>query len=392
MVIRRSDSSGLMMRSPTVSEDLGTVAVYLRKENITGSIIESSSDQDKALEIILPGTYDPEYDIVLENKPINTAVTFESLTPNVATVDSTGKVSRVGDGTAIVQITSQFIRKRISVDCTQVTGVSTSRIVGWVEGSLMYHITNDVTTRLTDKVFSTDAALYVMKDNATKTYTRNTVQPLSDIDMSCLSVYNSYGGTARAGVLVTPDIVIFARHYPLGVGTTLWFVTTDNVTISRTVTATRSLSGSGYQYDLSIARLDTPIVSGVTPCKVVSSDIENYLPNLTAGVPTFTVNRYDNLGVGMWYSTDDYNRLKYAWSTPESLWDRELIVGDSGSPFFLIINNEPILLTTATFGGAGTGPCLQNHITAINNLITAVGSDSSLVEVDLSSFTNYVDS
>ncbi len=227
MVLRKGNPVGLTQRCPTIAESLGRVVVCLRKENLVGSVIEPSSEQDKAFELVSPASYDPEYDVVLEDKPIGATVVFTSLTPSVATVDDNGKVLRVGDGIAMIQLTARFIKKLILVDCTQVTGVSTTRIVGWVTGSPMYHITNDVNTRLIDKTFSTDATLYATKNNTTKAYVRNTTNPLSNIDMSCLSVYNSYGGTARAGVLVAPDIVIFARHYPLGVGTTRCSVTSN---------------------------------------------------------------------------------------------------------------------------------------------------------------------
>ena len=37
-------------------------------------------------------------------------------------------------------------------------------------------------------------------------------------------------------------------------------------------------------------------------------------------------------------------------------WSKNLVVGDSGNPSFLIVGNELVLLETHTTGGPGAGP------------------------------------
>jgi hypothetical protein len=44
----------------------------------------------------------------------------------------------------------------------------------------------------------------------------------------------------------------------------------------------------------------------------------------------------------------------------DPIYRRNLIVGDSGNPTFIISNNDLRLLETHFYGGPGTGPCFAN--------------------------------
>ena len=62
--------------------------------------------------------------------------------------------------------------------------------------------------------------------------------------------------------------------------------------------------------------------------------------------------------------------------------------GDSGSPRFLIVNDELILLFTIHLW-SNSGPGLTANIAAVNSAMTTLGGGYQLTLADLSSFTDY---
>jgi len=70
------------------------------------------------------------------------------------------------------------------------------------------------------------------------------------------------------------------------------------------------------------------------------------------------------------------------------LYQKSLVVGDSGSPFCMIVKNELVVLATATGGGVGSGR--NNSISwyqdDINTMMANLGGGYRLVPVNLSGF------
>jgi hypothetical protein len=56
------------------------------------------------------------------------------------------------------------------------------------------------------------------------------------------------------------------------------------------------------------------------------------------------------------------------------------VVGDSGNPGFLLVNDEPILLETHSTGGFGSGPFFSNpgNFASINRMIEDLGGRERL--------------
>jgi hypothetical protein len=60
------------------------------------------------------------------------------------------------------------------------------------------------------------------------------------------------------------------------------------------------------------------------------------------------VHLIDGVGMGL---------IAFKHDTSESHgWSKQLVVGDSGNPSFVIVGNELVLVETHTTGGAGAGP------------------------------------
>ena len=62
------------------------------------------------------------------------------------------------------------------------------------------------------------------------------------------------------------------------------------------------------------------------------------------------------------------NRLKFY---------EDLVIGDSGAPAFLIINDTLVLLTTITQGGAGNGTFVTPQIATLNAMIVEADANTA---------------
>ena len=78
--------------------------------------------------------------------------------------------------------------------------------------------------------------VYISQDHATSGYMRNEDLWCGDLDITCVSPWNSSGGHKKAGTLITPRHIIGAAHYEYSVGTVVRFVEKNGTVHDRTVT------------------------------------------------------------------------------------------------------------------------------------------------------------
>jgi hypothetical protein len=225
-------------------------------------------------------------------------------------------------------------------------------------------------------------------------YVRNTSCWLADLvaKLTCISPWNSNGGQNQAGTLVSPRHLVMAEHYQFGVGTKVRYITADNQVVERTVTAVQSVGPSNsqdyYATDITVALLDSDVPPSISPAKVLPNNWLSYLPSLTTvtGVPAIATNQYKQVLVSDFISTQTGIAPTNA---QRLLFFRTIISGDSGSPAFLVVNNELVLLTTWTWGGGGGGPNYANLLASINAVMTSLGGSYQLTPADLSGFPTY---
>ena len=99
---------------------------------------------------------------------------------------------------------------------------------------------------------------FTQQDHSNKAYVRNPEVWCNDIDsITAISPWNSTQGRHRAGTLISPQHLLFAAHYQLGVGASVRFVTKDNQLVERTVIARKTLAGylvmdRNYSKDITI--------------------------------------------------------------------------------------------------------------------------------------------
>mgnify|MGYP000994941326 CR=1 FL=1 len=304
----------------------------------------------------------------------------------------------VGTGAATISIscTSRTVQVEVSTS-TQGEG-SVDTLLGYAAGSLRRHVVEDVATRLDGTTPAAALRLFATRDHTAASYVRNAAVWTPPSLATMVAVWNSTSnGAQRAGTLISPRHVIFARHYQIAEGATLRFVTGDDVVVTRTMTAKASLPiVAGYYPDITVGVLDSDVPAGIAFAKVLPGDWEDYMPSPgpTRRIPALTLDQEAKALVSDLVHVADSTEHPFAtFARPLDpalvQWYEDKVGGDSGQPAFLIINGEPVLLTVWTFGGGGSGTSIVRNKDAINALMTSLGGGYQLTEVDLSGFNSY---
>lgn len=256
--------------------------------------------------------------------------------------------------------------------------------------SLSTHCSQQIDGLLDESMsMEVNGKIFTSQDHASSAYVRNPDLWCGDLDITCASPWNSSGGHKRAGTLVTPRHIIGASHYEYSVGAVVRFVAKDGTVHDRTVAGkARHPESRNYHPDLTIYTLDSDLPPTIKPCAVMPSDYSNYLENFSR-VACLGLDQEEKALVIDWYSRGnmqtptDPNRL---------IFHENKISGDSGNPAFIIVDGEPVLVTVWTFGGAGAGTPIADHISDINGMISTadtqagVSTNYTVTEADFSTF------
>jgi hypothetical protein len=163
------------------------------------------------------------------------------------------------------------------------------------------------------------------------------------MDMSGVSFNDT-----RTATLITPRHVVMAKHYARPAASLVVFHDRGGNRISRKISALM-----GAQGDVIVGLLDEPVPANYTSYP---------LPDTGTNAASL---------VGRPVIVSDQNRALFvhlvagvgggiiAFKQDESErhgWGKNLVVGDSGNPSFLIVGQQLVLVETHTSGGPGAGP------------------------------------
>lgn len=152
----------------------------------------------------------------------------------------------------------------------------------------------------------------------------------------------------RTATLITPRHVVMAKHYARPAAAPVVFHDRSGKRIERKLIGFSSGAG-----DVIVGLLDEPVPSNYRPYPLpaVGADASALI-----GRPVIVSDQKRNLFVHL-ISGFGNGTIALKHDPAERYgWSKNLVVGDSGNPSFLIVGNELVLLETHTTGGPGTGP------------------------------------
>jgi hypothetical protein len=151
----------------------------------------------------------------------------------------------------------------------------------------------------------------------------------------------------RTATLISPSHVVMAAHYPRPAEVPVVFHDRAGHAHERLIVDLRDLSPMA---DVAVAKLNEALPAEVKPYRLADPKMARLGRPVLVTDQTRAVSIHRIAGIAGGHLAMDY--------VPglDSLYRRELIVGDSGNPGFLLDRGELFLLETHTTGGAGTGP------------------------------------
>ena len=180
------------------------------------------------------------------------------------------------------------------------------------------------------------------------------------IDFSCVSPWNSCGGSLRAGTLISKRHIIFEKHFPIPTGSRIVFVGEDGGVCPCYVEKTKALR----ECDVMIGSLNAEVTPNILPAKILPPDFEKHIGE-GRGFPIGTFNQTEKLFLTQanFLPTNGAPIRGITCRVPEdgnrARFREKIVVGDSGDPAFLLVGDHAILLYCLFGGRTGSGPAVH---------------------------------
>ena len=152
---------------------------------------------------------------------------------------------------------------------------------------------------------------------------------------------------SRTATLIAPSYVVMAAHFTRPSEVPVMFHDRKGNPCERYISKVRILNVG----DIAVAKLNLPVPSGVKCYRFANAaDAAIGRPVIVSDqTNTLSVHRIEAVSGGV---------IRFGYIPGlDGTYQRNLIVGDSGNPSFLLKNAELVLLETHTTGGPGAGPC-----------------------------------
>lgn len=227
-------------------------------------------------------------------------------------------------------------------------------------GQIDWRINSLVANNASKDVFST-------YDNTTPEYVYSTTCALADVDLTAISVWNSVDLATIGWTLIAPQIILGAYHAVPAVGTTFRWAAADGTVYERTVTAFVRIGST----DIMLGKLSAVLPAAISPWPLLDYTYEQDVvlngctiaTVLTNGNATYTGERKVVFGslvrVRPFVPDDDYQITASDYGS----WYELAVTGDSGFPWFLLLDGAPCLFSFYT--QPVYNYCLAQHSTAI---------------------------
>lgn len=418
-----------------VYQNMGTVLRgYRQEDNFSYTIVEtpggtpgsssSSSVYDAVINTTISSGVTNNFSFTVNSSLVNPGnALFTSLNPTIASVDSSGNVSWVSNGTASIAIKVGGIEQRYSRVMTQSGSVTTSITQSYLAGSVGEHISSTIDSILSGKVAQGNTPglggiqnlvstnNYDLSGSNTISATKNSGFFASSIDFSGIGIANdSTSFDGHPPLLVTTRHIVGANHYQVGgglIGSRVAFLRTDGTIQTETIISKWSDPESDDHW---IGLLSNPI-TGCVPLKIMPTGWKTYFKSLDTAfgnnigiIPAFckvthapdstNSDRVSILELSSIQSDkQDFIVLQKPTVSSRQSWYSPVIGGDSGGAILVPINGFLVLLSAffTSSGGYSFEKDSSEMETAMNSLASAQGDTTtySFTRADLSTFTSY---
>jgi len=323
-----------------------------------------------------------------------------------------GPAAWVADGEAQLQVSDpQYGTSLLKYPVGRNTSGTSTVFESFISASLAYALTAAVDAALVGLSCNASTVDAFSSNNLHSAAVRNSsLWCQSLVDLTGIPIGRLSGGSYTAtfnGVLISPRHVLCANHVALSVGDTLYFLGTDSVIRSATVSSRQEVGNT----DLCVALLSsapancTPMqvfpagtFSPTGACYLPAAGVDQIYQNFTY-VPLLHFNQNQEvllLDLPAWgNSLNDASYIacvepnRQAWSKSPKSGIVGVYSGDSGSPVFTIAptGTTPVLIGTChTTAGL---PNVANNVAAVNAVMASLGGGYSLTQLSLSAFTTY---
>jgi hypothetical protein len=229
-------------------------------------------------------------------------------------------------------------------------------------------------------------------------------------------------GKQIGGFAITPQHVVCTLHATYVPGDVVYFVTDDNVLVTRTITHTKGTGFNSFQTDYVVCLLDRPLPATIKPIEIMPADSAKYFDGksrptyLYKRVMTVWANQHEESIVAEfksinWYRNDDPSPNEYTHETNyhakwqlftgfsglniDEEWKQDPVAGDSGSVPMLVVGNK--LVACGLHSDGTIGPWFGQLITIndLKRLIVDVDAKANistgltLTEADLTAYNTY---
>ena len=354
--------------------------------------------QDRVYNRYTNTLYITDYQVLIEYlvPNLNLNLTITSSNENVLLSPVNNVANGVTNGSEFLKATTpngEFSIVELFVSEIQ-DGNTLDTFQNYVVNSAAGHASSAIDSRIVNKD-ATSKSMYSVQNPTGGIFIRNPDCWAADLDLTCFSPWNSTNGNRMAGTLISPRHVLFVEHFDFhpSVGSAIRFVTQNNTVITRTITALATHPDYVPLYpDITIGVLDADVPPSISFAKILPQNWRSYFPSITSGwgfpIPVIVMDQEKKALIWNWVGSDNFNNFSPPYESHRGEFWEYLVLGDSGSPAFLVINNQLVVLNLATYSSL-VGTSLMPHKDVMNAMMTTLGGGYQVTEVDLSSFPVY---
>lgn len=170
---------------------------------------------------------------------------------------------------------------------------------------------------------------------------------------------------SRTCTLIAPQYVVMAAHYQRPLDIPVMFHDRQGNPVERYITKVISLAPTA---DIALGKLNMSVPSSIKFYRFAASK------DLSRGRDVLVTDQTKSVSIHQISQATGSRISLMSHPSLAAIYRRDLIVGDSGNPSFIIAGGTMLLLETHTYGGAGSGPCYADPgvQAAIQNAMSAM--------------------